>query len=65
MHITVDTRPSVELSDVEVVAYLFQSLRAQQFHTVEQVRTDIQRQFQDMPDDRRQRCLGRLAREMS
>ena len=65
MHITVDTRPSVELSDVEVVAYLFQSLRAQQFHTVEQVRTDIQRQFPDMPDDRRQRCLGRLAREMS
>jgi hypothetical protein len=65
VHIVIDTRPSSELSDVEVVAYLFKSLRANGFQKVEQVRKDLASKFPDMPEERQRRCLGRLARVMS
>ena len=64
MHVVVDRRPSTELSDMEIVAYLFQALRAQGMRTAKQVQAECQRLFPDLSDERQQACLGLLAQKL-
>lgn len=65
MHIVVDQRPSAELSDIEVVAYLFQSVRAQGMRTAKQVQDECVRLFPDMAPERQRDCLQILAGKLN
>lgn len=65
MNIVIDRRPSAELTNTEVVAYLFQELRARQYRTAKQVRSAMERMFPDLPPERQSACLGQLARALS
>lgn len=64
MNVVVDTRPSAELSDEEVVAYLFQEVRARGMRNTDQVKRACERMFPDMPEERRRACYGRLAQAL-
>ena len=59
-HVVLDRRPSSELSDEEVVAYLFQAARVEAMTTVAQLRAACDRMFPDLPDQRQHDCLVAL-----
>lgn len=61
MHVAADPRPSSDLSDSEIVAYLFRAIRAQDLRTGAQVLEACAQMFPDLPGDRRQACFGQLA----
>lgn len=61
MNIVLDQRPSAELTDGEIVAHLFQALRAQSIKTAEQVQAACKRMFPDLPAERASQCLKQLA----
>jgi hypothetical protein len=65
MNIVIDRRPAAELTDTEVVAYLFQELRASQYRALRQVRSAMVRMFPDLAPDRQSACLRQLARALS
>lgn len=65
MNIVIDRRPSAELTNTEVVAYLFQELRARQCRTARQVRSAMERMFPDLSTDRQAECLRQLATALS
>lgn len=65
MQIVVDQRPSSELSDHEIVAYLFQSLRVNEMKRASQVKNECERLFPDLPADRKRDCLVLLAQKLS
>lgn len=62
INIVPDTRPSSELSNAEMVAYLFQALRAQGMKTAKQVHAECERLFPDIDPGRRQECMVQLAK---
>ena len=64
MNVVHDTRPSAELSDTEVVAYLFQAIRARSLRTAAQVQQECQRLFPDLPEERQRQCYGQLAQAL-
>lgn len=64
MQVVVDRRPSAQLTDMEVVAYLFQSVRALGMRTAQQVQAECQRLFPDMEESRQSECLGLLAEKL-
>lgn len=64
MEIVHDQRPSSELSDSEVVAYLVQHIRAQEITRAKQVQELCQRMFPDMDANRLRQCLVRLAQAL-
>jgi hypothetical protein len=63
--IIIDQRPSSELEDIEVMAYVFQAMRAKQMKTARQVQRECARMFPDMPIDRQRDCLAQLAAKLS
>lgn len=56
-----DTRPSSELSNLEIVAYLFRAVRDQQLRSAEQVQKKCWAPFPDLDSDRQRECLLDLA----
>lgn len=65
MQIVVDQRPASELSDIEIVAYLFQSVRAQGMRTAKQVQDECTRLFPDISPERQRDCLQILAGKLN
>lgn len=65
MNIVLDTRPSSELSDLEVCAYLIKAIRSQGLRTGRQVRAAYKRMFPDMPKERRGPHFRQLAEMLS
>lgn len=61
MNVVLDTRPSCELSDSEIVAHLFREVRGRQFKTARQVQDMCKRMFPDLGPDRTRDCLVQLA----
>lgn len=61
MNVVLDTRPATDLSDLEVCAYLVRAIRAQGLRTVDDVRQAYGRLFPDMPPERVNPHLQRLA----
>lgn len=53
--------PIEEVSDIEVVADIFQVVRAREIKNVEGVKEVFQELFPGMTQDRQERCLGKLA----
>lgn len=64
MNVVVDARPSAELCDEEVVAYLFKEVRSREMRNTDQVKRACERMFPDMPEERRRACYGRLAQAL-
>lgn len=64
MHLVHDTRPSADLSDPEVVAYLFQAARAKNLRTLDQLKQESERLFPDMSEERRKACFIQLGRAL-
>ena len=64
MNTVFDNRPSSELSDLEIVAYLFQSLRAQDMKTAGQVQDECKRLFPDLEVERMKDCMVMLAEKL-
>ena len=64
MDIVVDQRSSQDLSDSEIVAYLFQAIRVRQLRTAKQVQDLCKGLFPDLSDDRTRDCLLQLAQAM-
>jgi hypothetical protein len=61
MNVVLDTRPSEQLADVEIVMELFRAVRDLQLRTAAQLVTECTRMFPDLPPERRQVCFGKLA----
>lgn len=64
MEVVADSRPSQDLSDTEIVAYLFQAIRVRQLRTAKQVQDLCKTMFPDLEPDRSRDCLGQLAKAM-
>ena len=60
MNIVIDARPSAELTDEEIVAYWFQTLRTETLQTGVQALRAGERLFPDLAPERRAACLKRL-----
>lgn len=65
MDIVSDQRPSHELSDSEIVAYLVQRIRAQEMTRVQQVLAECDRLFPDLDSMRKRDCIRKLAGVLS
>ncbi len=61
MNLVLDTRPSTDLSDSEVQAYLFQLLRSGAVRTREAFLREATGMFPDMPVERLNVCSATLA----
>ena len=65
MHAVVDCRPTAELSDIEVVAYLVREIRNRNLKAGAQVSAACDLLFPDMPHERKLSCIEQLANRLS
>lgn len=65
MQIVADTRPSGQMTNSEIIAHLFQAIRAQNMRTGAQVQQACKTMFPDLPEDRMRDCMIELAKAIS